>query len=169
MKTLIRNTARNAAAKFLLNAVSAALAASLPIDAAAQPTPADREQLVEYAQCIRENGYPDFPDPQADGLQFRITPGTADKFEAAQRACKDKMPSGLAALDGPPSPEALEGMLKFAACVRESGVPAFPDPTPQGSFEIARTLDMRTPQAQQALQSCRDSNPVGALRLRIGG
>jgi len=165
MKALIRNTA----AKCLLNVLSAAWAATLPLDAVAQPSPDDFDKLVDYAQCIRANGYPDFPDPKPDGFQFRITPGTAAQFQKAQEACKDKIPPGIAAMDAPPTPEALEAMVKFAACVRESGVPEFPDPTPQGTFEVGRELDMRTPQAQQALQSCREQHPVGALRLRIGG
>ena len=165
MKTLIRNTV----GKFLLKAASAAWVATLPLETAAQQAPADVDELIEYAQCIRANDYPDFPDPGPNGMQFRITPGTADKFQAAQRACTDKLPSGMAAMNEPPNPERLDALVKFAACVRASGVADFPDPTPQGRFEILRGLDMRSPQAQQALQTCRESNPLGGLSILVGG
>jgi hypothetical protein len=166
MKSLVRHTA----AKFLLKAASAAWAATLPLDAAAQPTPADLEQLVEYAQCIRENGYPEFPDPASDGrMQIRVNPETADKFQAAQRACTDKLPSGMAAMNEPPTAERLDALVEFAECMRASGVADFPDPTPQGSFELNREMNMGSPRARQAVETCRESNSIEGLMIRIGG
>lgn len=152
----------------LLSAM-ASVAFSFALTASAQQ-PADIEQLVEYAQCIRDNGYAEFPDPGPDGrMQLRLNPATAERFEAAQRACTDKLPSGLAALNAPPTPERIEALVKFAQCMRDTGVSGFPDPSPQGSFEIAANLDMTTPQLQQAAETCRENTQVGSLMFRRAG
>ena len=51
------------------------------------------EQL-NFAQCMRTHGIPDFPDPSANG-GFTI-PSSVDQnsslFEAADRACKNFLP-----------------------------------------------------------------------------
>src|SRR6266498_1867033 len=47
-----------------------------------------------YAQCMRDNGVPDFPDPDANG-QFTGAgheQRDAPKFLAAQQTCKPKLP-----------------------------------------------------------------------------
>lgn len=146
--------------------------------AAAQPTPpsaADFDQLLQHAQCIRENGYPEFPDPTMDGgrVRFGLEPrgpaaGLQEKFEAAQQACRDKLPSGLATLGQQNvSPEQLQALIGFAACVRASGVSDFPDPTPQGVFEITGvSFEMGSPQVRSALEACRESNPINGMMIR---
>lgn len=49
-----------------------------------------------YAQCIRDNGVPDFPDPDANG-QLR-GPGHEQQdnptFRAAMQTCRQKLPGG---------------------------------------------------------------------------
>ena len=59
--------------------------------------PADKVAAARaYAQCIRDNGVPDFPDPDANG-QLR---GPAHEqqdtptFRAAMQACRQKLPGG---------------------------------------------------------------------------
>lgn len=168
MKTLICKTARN----LLLKSAVASLAATLSLDAIAQPTqptPAEIEELVEYAQCIRANGYAEFPDPGPDGrMMVRITtPAAAEQFRAAQPACADKLPSRMVAMNAPMTPERLEGLVKFAECARAAGLSDFPDPTPQGAFELSSpTLDLQTPQAQQTMNTCREANAVTGLMIR---
>jgi hypothetical protein len=51
--------------------------------------------------------------------------------------------------------------LKFAECVRSHGVPSFPDPSAQGTFNFTGDLN-RTPQFQSATRTC------GRL-LHVGG
>jgi hypothetical protein len=148
-------------------AVLAAIGLTRFIDAAAAAPPAEVEKQVEYARCIRANGYPEFPDPAPDGrMQLKLDPKNGAKFEAAQRACKDKLPAGLAAMDQNVTPERLQVLLGFAACVRGKGVKGFPDPSPKGVFEVGGGLDLNTPQAQQAVQACMQSNPPGGLMIR---
>lgn len=152
----------------LLSIVAAAAALSLAhvSDAAAQVSPEDLDKQVKYAQCMRANGYPEFPDPSPDGrMQLRVDAKTAAKFESAQRACKDKVPTGFST-DQNVTPERMQTLLGFSACVRKNGVSSFPDPNPKGVFELTAALDMSAPQVRQALDTCRASNPIGGLQIR---
>lgn len=89
------------------------------------PTP--REKAVKFAECMRENGYPDFPDPKASGefpsFGISVTP---EVWTGALRACKKLQPPG--SFSAHLSPEQLSAALEFARCVRENGVEDFPDP-----------------------------------------
>jgi len=82
---------------------------------------------VKFSECMRENGYPDFPDPKASGdfpsFGVSVSPAVWDK---ALRACKALKPPG--SLSAKLSPEQQSAALKFAQCVRENGVKDFPDP-----------------------------------------
>lgn len=137
-------------------------------NARAAAPPPDMEKQLEYARCIRTNGFAEFPDPSPDGrTQLRVDPKSAARFESAQRACRDKLPPGLPSMDQDVAPERLKALLGFAACVRGKGVKGFPDPSPKGAFEMGEgSPDMNTPQVQQAVQACMQSNPPGALMIR---
>lgn len=154
--------------RILPAAVLAAMGLARITDAAGAAPPADMEKQLEYSRCIRANGYPEFPDPGADGrIMIRVDPKSGPKFEAAQRACRDKLPAGLAAADQPMTPERMQALLGFAGCVRGKGVKGFPDPTPQGVFELGDgTPDLESPPVQQAVQACMQSNPPGGLMIR---
>ncbi|WP_035739050.1 hypothetical protein [Glycomyces arizonensis] len=53
------------------------------------------EALVEYAECMRENGVEDFPDPEpGGGIRFSEELGQDGDFAAAEEACKDLRPEG---------------------------------------------------------------------------
>lgn len=164
METRICKTARN----LLLQSAVAALATMLSLDAGAQMTPAQIEEFVAYAQCIRANGYAEFPDPGPDGrIRINInTPAAGEQFRAAQPACADKLPSGMAAMNAPMTPERLEALLSVSACMREGGVADFPDPNAEGTFLLGPTVDMRSQQARDMMQTCMQSNP-GAGGIRV--
>ncbi|WP_328531000.1 hypothetical protein OG984_07710 [Nocardioides sp. NBC_00368] len=57
--------------------------------------PEMREAMLEMAECMRENGVEDFPDPEPGQMGMQITPeiGEDPQFEAAQEACRDIMES----------------------------------------------------------------------------
>jgi hypothetical protein len=96
----------------------------------------DQEAFLKFAQCMRDHGIP-MPDPQFDGggVGFSIPEGTdKSKVDAAQAECKQNLPNG-----GEPeklSAEDQEKMRKFAQCMRENGVPKFPDPSEDGGMMI---------------------------------
>jgi hypothetical protein len=102
------------------------------------------DQMRRFAQCMRDNGI-DMPDPQTDG-EGRVlfggpgageeggTPPDREKFDAAQQACKQYLPNG----GEPPKmdPADVEKVRAYARCMRENGVPDFPDPQPDGGLRI---------------------------------
>src|SRR5262247_1004928 len=58
---------------------------------------ADRREAGRlYAQCMRDNGVPDFPDPDADGrLRGPGHETQADpKFRPAMETCRQQLPGG---------------------------------------------------------------------------
>jgi hypothetical protein len=44
--------------------------------------------------------------------------------------------------------------VRFAECMREHGVPDFPDPEGPGRLLVPRTIDVQSPQFEQARQAC---------------
>ncbi|MEV6347591.1 hypothetical protein [Actinoplanes sp. NPDC051851] len=114
--------------------------ASLPSTASsAQPASSQAGDILAYAKCMRENGFPDFPDPQAGGglgLPEGIDP-ESDQFKAAEAKCKEFMPGGEPNVQNGGADQQTwtsEQKLKYAACMRENGLPKFPDPDSSGGF-----------------------------------
>jgi hypothetical protein len=102
------------------------------------------EKMRKFAACMREQGI-DMPDPEVDSegrVRMQVgegsneggTPPDREKFEAAQKACKQYLPNG----GEPPKmdPEQVEQARQFAKCMRENGVPDFPDPQADGGIRI---------------------------------
>jgi hypothetical protein len=86
-----------------------------------------RDKAVKFTECMRANGVSDFPDPNASGEfpSFGISVSAA-KWTRAVNACKELQPPG--SLSAKLTPAQLSTALKFAECMRENGVPDFPDP-----------------------------------------
>jgi hypothetical protein len=95
------------------------------------------EKVVAFAECMRGNGVSAFPDPDAsgeltiDGIANGSSVDTnSAAFTQALDACKDLEPPGFTG--SKVTPQQRTARLQFAQCVRENGVPDFPDPTPNG-------------------------------------
>jgi hypothetical protein len=85
-----------------------------------------REKAVKFAECVRAHGVPHFPDPDATGnFNFGVDVSAA-VFTNAVNACKALQPPGT--LSSKRSTKQQAAVLRFAQCVREHGVPDFPDP-----------------------------------------
>ena len=137
--------------------------------ASAQQMSADREDAeLAFAQCMRDNGYAEFPDPTpGEGIRFQITPDSAPRFHKAAAACQHLAPEGLR--DEDITPEQLDALLKLAQCVRESGMPSFPDPDANGRFDLSGVnAGPDDPQLKAAMDACSDLRQ-GAGRILIGG
>ncbi|MFI5909766.1 hypothetical protein [Dactylosporangium sp. NPDC051541] len=102
----------------------------------------------QFAQCARDHGYPNFPDPVVDAgkIVWPATDGDATKDQsravAALPECK-AIGDQLAALGRHPNPSFdpadLPKLRDLAKCMREHGLPDFPDPRPDGTFKLSGT------------------------------
>ena len=142
-------------------------------DIGSTPTPANgsssndsgEQSVLAYSQCMRENGVPGFPDPDANGgLSVNAeTLGVAPdspQYQAADEACKDLLPP---ASQGQ-RPD-RETMLKYSQCMRDNGISSFPDPNPDGALQVqaepGSELDPNTPLHQAAHEACKHLLPDG--------
>ena len=122
--------------------------------------PADAGRL--YAQCMRSNGVPDFPDPGPDG-KFALTHGEGGvnqddpEFRAATEKCRVLAPGGEhETLDA----AAVEEMRAFSQCMRDNGLPDFPDPDADGRLR-GTGHEAEGPGYQAAFEACRAKLPGG--------
>jgi hypothetical protein len=137
---------------------------------------------LAFANCMRANGVPNFPDPSPGGGElFEIPAGAnpaAPAFTAARAKCQKLLPNGGGPGSGPPpSDQTLAKLVRIARCMRQHGISDFPDPrtsapvsVPHGIAEIAnfdgavllfpQTLNMQAPAYRQALTAC-GAPPLG--------
>lgn len=125
----------------------------------------DEDRQREFAKCMRENGVPDFPDPEpgdGGGFKIRMPEGTdKSKVQGAMEQCRSLLPNGGKAIKL--DPEQVEKVRQLARCMRENGVPNFPDPGPDGSIELSggAGFDPDSPTMRAALEKCRqDGAPL---------
>jgi hypothetical protein len=97
-------------------------------------TAGNQEKAVMFAECMRENGISQFPDPDASGhltidgvLNGSLLDPNSPEWQQAIDACKGLQPPGFTG-DGQRSSGEQDAALQFAQCIRDSGVPDFPDP-----------------------------------------
>ena len=84
------------------------------------------DKAVKFAECMRANGVPHFPDPGPNGdFNFGVDV-TREVWLKAVDACKALKPPG--ALSSKRTPKQQAASLRFAQCVRDHGVKDFPDP-----------------------------------------
>ena len=126
------------------------------------PTPVDEtDAALVYAQCVRDNGYPEFPDPiPGRGIMLRRDQGMSfndPRMLAAMEACQDLRPAGMAGGSAGDAEEAMEMQLEFAQCMRDNGVSDFPDPQPGGgpmTIGPEAGINPFSPTFQAAVQTC---------------
>lgn len=102
----------------------------------------------EMVQCIRSNGAPGMPDVKVENGRAVIPDvstlddTTRRNLNSATQACKsiqDQVPPSV--FEEPddteqrkPTSEDVPALRAWATCIREHGVPEWPDPKPDGSF-----------------------------------
>ena len=139
-----------------------------------QPSAANQQKMVKFAQCMRTHGEPEFPEPTEGRIEIHSQNGhgpnpESSQFQAAEKACSKYAPSKIA-----PSPaqqaKMQEQALKFSACMRTHGVPNFPDPKFSsgggGGVRVslkggAGGINPSSPQFQAAQKACQSDSPLG--------
>jgi hypothetical protein len=126
--------------------------------------PAALTQLIHTAaQCLRDHGIPNFPDPVLDthgDLQYDdqlIKNLPAAVSQAAQQACRSKIDAAqasVAAAQPAATPQEIQEATQFAQCMRQHGWPNFPDPDSHGSFQFSNPNDGPQNKRDPAFQAC---------------
>jgi hypothetical protein len=130
-------------------------------------TNAGQEQAVKFAECMRNNGISDFPDPDASGgltidgvlNGSSLDPNTA-AWQNAIAACKDLQPPGFTG-DEDVTDEEQQERLEFAQCMRDNGVEDFPDPAEDAPLVNTNLIPSSSTEAgmtaiNAAMQTCGD-------------
>ncbi|MEE6257832.1 hypothetical protein [Plantactinospora sonchi] len=132
-------------------------------EAAGSPGPAS-EDLAAYvedrrnlARCFREQGF-DVPDPDSKGQLDLRAIGGRNKAEpevaAAWKACEEfgrmPVPEELEERPAPLTPEQLAQRREYARCMRDNGMPDWPDPGPDGSWPAGGALGRELTEQEQA-------------------
>lgn len=151
---------------------TAALAATCLLTACGGPAPqkapgggkSTYQQALAFSKCMRAHGDPAWPDPGPEGA-FPNDNGSLDKtspqFRKARAACHKLEP-------GSPDASAIQRdyrrLLKYSACMRQHGVPKFPDPTMDAhgaGITVSKGIDPSSPQFKKAARACRPLQPGG--------
>jgi hypothetical protein len=149
-----------------LVAATAALLSLTACSSGDSESPAsDPEQAaLEFAQCMRDSGVPNFPDPvaQPDGsFGFQRPPGaSASALDEALKSCQSEARAiGIDVGSNGGDSEAQDALLKLSRCMRANGLPEFPDPKPNsdalgGVHELFSGYDLESPRVARALNAC---------------
>jgi hypothetical protein len=121
----------------------------------ATPTLSVQEQGLRHARCMREHGVPEV-DPVVDGNGNVRVGGGYDKsaidgevLGKAIEACRQYEP----VLSPDDMSKKLDAAREEARCMRAHGVENFPDPEPDGRFDVAESV-RHDPQYDEASAAC---------------
>jgi hypothetical protein len=149
------------AAAALLGVLVLVTACGSSSSAGSASTSDPRQRALAFAQCMRDNGVPDVPDPDAKG-EIR---GPAHErqgnpaFQAAFQRCRNLAPGGEHEATGDPA--FVEQMRQFSKCMRANGLPNFPDPDAKRRLRGLGHEQEGNPSYAAAAEACRDRLPGG--------
>jgi hypothetical protein len=130
------------------------------------------EQAARYRDCLLAEGVTLLDHPTEEGLpQVDKERTTVEVLAAAQEACRALVPTGGDLVK--PAPEDVEARRRYAACLRENGVPDYPDPDPvTGEPRIPDALAermKRDPAMAAAARECERQGGPGSGKGTVGG
>jgi hypothetical protein len=139
---------------------------------------------LSFSHCMRAHGVANFPDPASGGVlpKINVQPlGVSNsQFQSAQSACQNLLPSNGGSVtecfstgDCPPAlmQTLMNGMLRFAQCMRSHGVTNWPDPTmdskgsPGFNLVAIQGTDWDSPQIDNTLGECQRALPGVRISL----
>jgi hypothetical protein len=126
---------------------------------------------LAFSDCMRSHGVPNFPDPDSTGQipKNEVIPlASSPQFRVATSACNHLLPNtGAPTSTHAEVQTALNGMVRFAGCMRSHGVQDWPDPTvdrshpgdPRPVFDLHNIVDPTTPRLSADIHQCQHVMP----------
>ena len=148
----------------MLGACSSGSSSSDPPSAQGGSTSTAQAGVAQFAQCMRQNGVTNFPDPQNGRFVMSGDVQNNPHFQSAIQTCQHFLgPSGIGSgnSSGPQSAQ-----LAFAHCMQTHGVPSFPDPQPDGAIVAPPASVRNTATYQTAYNACKSKLPNGGTGLQ---
>ncbi|MDT7803902.1 MAG: hypothetical protein QOI78_7335 [Actinomycetota bacterium] len=129
----------------------------------AGPAGSGEASLLKFSQCMRDQGFSWYPDPQSDGGLVVHNPDGVDqaKLAKAEDACKKYQPGQ--GRQGPIPAEDLKKVQQVSQCMRDHGFAKYPDPDANGSLTIdsqALGAEPGDPAFQKAMRDCQKFMPA---------
>jgi hypothetical protein len=118
----------------------------------------------EYAQCLREHGL-QVGQPTVERGRLRVplvgsppqqgAPPPQPVIPAACKAIVDRLPKNVMGR-APLSAADVRKLERFSQCVRENGIPDWPDPKADGTIPLNGTsIEVKSERFQTAQKACR--------------
>ena len=130
-----------------------------PSSGSAQLSTSDRQRLwLQFANCLRQHGA-DEPDPTFDGNgnpQWAVN--IKGLPQPAQQACAPILQSLNLRSGQRADPARIAALTRFAQCIRQHGLAAFPDPDSSGNFPT-NSDPTQWPGWSAAFQACSSQMP----------
>jgi hypothetical protein len=122
-----------------------------------------KSAYLRFAQCMRANGQPNFPDPVKDVHGNWGFPAAVGK-PVAPAACESLYRQTRSVNEGiaGPAPRNVDiaKLRDFAMCMRRHGLYDWPDPTPDGHFALPGRY--APPNGEQIIKAPLRACPQGA-------
>jgi hypothetical protein len=128
----------------------------------------------ELVQCFRQHGVPTFPDLVFDqqSHSWQIPSGTRKPPPSTMSACRsaaDKLRQGSKDDDRPLTAAEVANLRRLSQCMRQHGVPDWPDPNADGTMPLPpRLRSGGKTLVRSQLQACRQYFPAN-VGIRVSG
>ena len=158
----------------LVVAIIAAAGLALPAATFGNSQSTNTQKALAYSRCMRSHGVPTFPDPNSSGAVPKVSAQqlgvSSTVLQAAQNHCRSLLPNGGSGPSQTQVQQIMNGMLKFAQCMRSHGVANWPDPVVDAGGNPEFYLDG---QGQSELAADQKQDPrlraLDTLRSHIAG
>lgn len=126
----------------------------------------------ELTRCIRQHGAPNFPDLTYDQRTGKVQPppGTGKPPRSAIAACQSiaaRLPAE--GRTRPPTAAEMAKLRELSKCIRQHGLPDWPDPNANGAFALPPRLRQGGKSMMRTqFQACRQYFPADGLHSADG-
>jgi hypothetical protein len=123
---------------------------------------AGREAFVAAAECMRTNGFPDFPDPVETNGRWAFPASVNDLVKQPAGECQDQF-ARIGAIPArtqrPVGADEMTKLRRWADCMRRNGLADWPDPDSDGIFHPDAVPANDDPVWRKADGACRSLEP----------